>query len=162
MIRFEVTRNRRLIEDVVKNRYVWPSIIDDSLIDPDLFIAPIDDRQFTWLVVYDDNCLLGMFMAERCNLVTYEVHTMLLRPAYGRSVDIGKGALLWAFYNLDNCKRIITEVPSFNSLADKLCRSLNLEFIGVNKLSYQLNGILYDTKWYGVSKEDFICQQSQQ
>lgn len=157
MIRFEPTKNRRLIKEIVISPEIWPHVIDDSLTDPDLFNVPIDDRQFIWVVVYEEDIVLGMFMVQRINFVTYEVHTMLLKAAHGMSFTIGHGALHWAFENIDNCKRIITQVPEFNKLADRLCRTLKLEFIGVNRKSYQMKGQLYDVKWYGISKEDIVC-----
>jgi RimJ/RimL family protein N-acetyltransferase len=157
VINFTPTTDRGLIEAVVKDRDVWPYVIDDSLTNPDLFIAPVGDRQYTWVMVTEDSETLGMFMAQRMNYVTYEVHTMLLKPAYGRSTEVGRLALEWAFNNLDNCRRIVTQVPGFNKLAERLCRRLRLDLIGVNKKSYQYNGVLYDVSLYGISKEDLVC-----
>lgn len=156
MITFTVTRDKKLIHAIVTDPAMWSKIADDSVTDPNLFFVSLEPR-FVWILVQDAGVNMGLFLAEKRNYIMYEVHTMLLREAYGNALLIAKEGLKWAFENLINCKRIITLVPSYNLLADRLCKNAGLQFIGLNRDSYMRNGVLYDTKLYGISKEA-LCQ----
>lgn len=156
MIEFSITRDKNLIHSIVTDKDIWKRVTDDSVTNPNLFFVSLEPR-FVWVLVRDDDEIMGLFLAEKRNHIMYEIHTMLLRSAYGNALHIAKEGLKWAFNNLLNCKRIITLVPSYNILADRLCRNTGLQFIGLNRGSYLYNGVMYDTKLYGISKEE-LCQ----
>lgn len=156
MINFSITRDKILIHSIVTDADIWGKVTDDSLTNPDLFFVSLEPR-FVWILVRDDEIIMGLFLAEKRNHILYEVHTMLLREAYGKALQIAKEGLQWAFNNLLNCKRITTMVPTYNILADRLCKNVGLQFIGLNRDSYMFKGRLYDMKLYGISKGD-LCQ----
>lgn len=149
----ELTTDTDFIVSCITHPYIWDRITDDGAPDRDLYFPPINEG-IMWVKVDD----YGVFMLAKQNHVTYEVHTILLPCARGKAVEIGKQALEWAFLNTD-AKRIITNVPSCNPLALRLARSVGFKDIGINELSFQKNGVLYDQFVLGISKEDKSCQQ---
>lgn len=156
MIIYEPTTDIEFITKCVTDPVVWRASTDDGMIgvNPDVFFVPTDGK--LWLRAGD----YGLFMFEIRNFVTYEIHTLLLPHARGKSVEITKGALHWMFYNTP-CLKIITHVPSFNALARRLSEKCGLQLIGNNTSSFLKDGILYDQFIYGIRKED-LCQHSEQ
>ena len=155
MIIYEPTTDREFITKCVTNPIVWRACIDDGMVDvnPNMFFVPTDGK--LWLRAGD----YGLFLLEARNIITYEVHTILLPEARGKAVDIAKGALYWVFYNTV-CLKIITHVPSFNVLARRLSEKCGLQLIGNNTSSFLKDGVLYDQFIYGISKED-LCHLEQ-
>ncbi len=149
MIIYTPTTEVEFITKCMTNPIVWRASTDDGMVNvnPDIFFVPIEGK--LWLRAGD----YGIFMLEPRNLVTYEVHTMLLPDARGKAVDIAKGALHWVFYNTP-CLKIITHVPSFNVLAKRLSSRCGMKLIGNNESSFLKDGILYDQFIYGISKGD--------
>ena len=156
MIIYEPTTDVEFITKCVTNPIVWRASTDDGMVNvnPNMFFVPTDGN--LWLRAGD----YGLFMGEPRNMVTFEVHTMLLPEARGRAVEIATGALHWMFHNTP-CLKIITHVPSFNALARRLSERCGMKLIGNNESSFLKDGVLYDQFIYGISKGD-LCQHSQE
>lgn len=146
----ERTYDRKFITQCVTNEHVWRMSCDDSPIDRNFFFPPINDS-IIWLRAGD----YGVFMLQKVNHIEYEVHTCLLPHTRGKAVNVAKEAMTWFFSNT-NCLRIITEVPSYNKLAERLSIRVGMKQYGVNPKSFQKDGVLYDTLLYGISKIDMV------
>ena len=125
---------------------------DDGDTDPDLYFPPMGDN-ITWVKVGE----YGVFLLERKNFIMFEVHTALLPIARGKSVEIGKQALKWAFENIQNLQRIITAVPETNPLALRMAIKSGFVQYGLNPSSFCKNGKLYEQILLGINKDN-ICQ----
>lgn len=124
---------------------------DDTPVDVRLMKIPIH-AGIIWLKAGS----YGMFMGEKRNHVSYEVHTILMPNARGKAVKIAKGAMNWLFLNT-GCLRVTTRVPSYNKLAQRLSLKTGMKLFGVDEKSFMKDGQLYDQFLYGLSKEE-ICQ----
>jgi len=124
----------------------WDWLRDDGADDKDFYFPPINEH-VQWVRVGD----YGVFMLTRCNHIMFECHTTLLPSARGKSVEIGKAALKFAFENTP-ALRIITAVPENNPLALRMALKSGFRVIGVNEKSFQKNGTLYDQTLLGISK----------
>ena len=67
--------------------------------------------------------------------------------------DICKEAIQWIFKNTEMPLRLMASVPSFNVKTIKLAGDVGMEFIGINKKSFMVNGVLFDQHLFGTSKE---------
>jgi RimJ/RimL family protein N-acetyltransferase len=146
----KTTTDQQFIADCVTHELVWDKLVDDGSPPKELYFPPM--QGVTWLRAGE----YGVFALHKLNHITSEAHTILLPTARGKSVEIGKSALKFAFENCD-VKRIVTNVPEYNVLALRLALKVGFKEIGVNAKSFQKNGILYDQIFLGISKED-ICQ----
>lgn len=147
---YERTYDSSYITKCVTNAFIWNASCDDSPVDRELFFPPINDS-IIWLKAGD----YGVFMGEKKNHISYEVHTMLLPSARGKAISIAKGALAWVFNNT-NCLRVTTTVPSYNATAIRLSKRSGMKYIGNNEKSFMKDGVLYDQLLFGISKED-VC-----
>jgi len=124
----------------------WAALTDDGAPNINLYFPPMgEDTQ--WYRADD----WGVYLLHKQNHVTWEVHTCLLPHARGKAVEIGREALAWVWENTP-ALRIVTQVPSFNPLALRLAKKCGFEVIGINKKSFQKNGVLYDVTLLGISK----------
>lgn len=151
MIEILRTYDSDFITHCITHPEVWDKLCDDGAPDKDLYFPPINES-VQWMRAED----FGVFALHRQNCCTGEAHTILLPEAHGYAVEIAKAALLFAFAHC-GVERIVTNVPSFNPLALRLARRAGFTDIGINKRSFQKNGILYDQTFLGISKED-VCQ----
>lgn len=151
MIQFEQTTDTNFIRECMTSPHAWRAGSDDGMIgiDPKLFFIKLDGKIWVKAGKY------GLFVGEARNSVTYEVHTFMLPSARGKSVEIAKSAMQWLFNN-SACLRITTTVPEYNKLAIRLSRKVGMELMGINKRSFMKDGVLYDQKLFGISKED-LC-----
>ena len=130
----------------------WDQTCDDGSVARDLYFPDVSDNVI-WLRVED----FGVFAFTKMNHILFEVHTILLPSAHGKSVDIAKAVVQWMWDN--TCaRRIITSVPEFNQLALRLAERVGFIRYGVNVKSFQKNGYLFDQTMLGINKENESCQ----
>lgn len=146
----ERTYDRKFITKCVTDDHVWRASCDDTPIDKDFFFPPINDTVI-WLRAGD----YGVFMGQKMNHVTFECHTCLLPKARGKAVDIARCSIQWIFENT-NCLRLITQVPSYNKLAERLSVKSGMTKYGTNPGSFKKDDVLYDVNLYGISKHEVI------
>lgn len=148
-MRFEITRDQEFIKYCLTHPYVWRNTIDDALIgvDPELFFPPMNG------VVYVKAGDFGLLIGKPVNYITYDVHIALMPQARGMAKDICKNAIQWIFGNTERQLRLMASIPSFNVKTIKLAGDVGMEFIGINKKSFMVNGVLFDQHLFGISKE---------
>lgn len=101
------TRDAKLIDSLVKDKDVWPGLVDDSCPGPDeIDIASVVDK-FIFLEVVSDGSASGVIIATKPNEDgVSEVHTILTATCRGRdAINAGKKAINWLFSNAE-CKRL--------------------------------------------------------
>ncbi len=151
MINFSPTRDLDLVKSIMTHVKVWEYISDDGSPPPQEF-NPCDSPHVLYLLCYDGDILLGMWMFSQVNYVTVEVHTCLL-PQHGfhRSREAAKLAAQWIWDNTQ-CQRIITNVPRKNRIARKFAEAAGLVQFGLNPSSFMKDGMLQDQILLGISR----------
>lgn len=148
---YEQTYDEEFVRKCLSNKAFVRMSSDDTPIDVKLMKIPFHTG-IIWLKAGE----FGVFMGEKRNHVSYEVHTILLPKARGKAVELASGAMEWLFANT-GCLRITTKVPAYNKLALRLSERTGMKFFGVDEKSFMKNGELFDQFLYGINKED-ICQ----
>lgn len=149
---FERTFDREFIRRCVTDKYVWSMSSDDSPLDRELYFPNVPgDDSLIWVRAGD----YGVFLGQKMNHVTYECHTVLLPCARGKALGIAKDAMQWFFENT-SCLRLITQVPAYNRLAERLSSKSGMNKYGENPNSFMKHGVLYSTLLYGINKEDIM------
>ncbi len=146
-----------LVRCIITHPRIWPSASDDFCGEPDNF-TPVDNPSIMYMLVYDDETLMGMWMFVPQNGICFEAHTCLLPQAYGEfAVSAAIRMTAWIWENTP-AKRIVTTVPSFNRLALRLAQKAGMTQYGINPASYSKNGKLWGQILLGISKEE-ACPQ---
>lgn len=142
--------NLELIKATITYPKIYKHVIDDFSPKSECFTP---DEKMLYVGIFDDDDYQGLFGFTRCNGITYEVHTCLLPKAHGaKAVECTKACSAWMFENTE-CKRIITNVPEYNTLAKRLAENSGMEVFGYNPKSYMKNGRFYGQYMLGMSKE---------
>ena len=146
---FEITKDAEYVKYCLTHPAVWRHIQDDAAngINPKLFFPSMNG------VIYVKAGDYGLILGKQLNLVNYDVHIALLPNARGSAADICKKAIEWWFGETVGHMRLTTSILSNNHLARRLVESVGMEFIGVNRKSFQKNGCIFDQYLYGLSKE---------
>lgn len=140
-----------LIRSIVTHPKIYPFISDDFSPPREEF-KPVEHASIWYVLVRDGEELLGAFAFMPANSVCLEVHTFLTPNAWGsRAEEAGHGVILWMWQN-SPCRRIITNVPKWNTLALRFALRAGLEQFGINELSYMKHGTLHDQILLGISK----------
>jgi RimJ/RimL family protein N-acetyltransferase len=157
MIRFERTSDLTLVREIMTHPKVYPWISDDGSPSREEY-RPHPD--LLYVLVFDDEELLGLWAFTPQNSVTWEVHTCLL-PGQdfhrARTAAIEMAGWVWA--NSD-CHRIVTTVPRSNRAARLFARAAGMVEYGLNEKSFRKNGTLHDQFLFGISRpEEKACSQ---
>lgn len=159
MISVERTFDGELVTRTMRHPRLYEHISDDGCPPADEFSAPVSEN-IIYLAVHEESAFLGIFMFHPQNFACYEVHTCLLPAAWGaKAVESTAAAAKWMFENTP-CRRIVTNIPAYNTLAMRLARRSGMEQYGVNPKSFLKNNVLHDQAMLGLNKEQ-SCQQQQ-
>lgn len=153
-VRIQRSTDASLIKRVITHPRVYPHVSDDSSPDPEKFYVSeaVKHPNVYFLLAYDGNELLGLFMVHQHNGVMYEVHTCLLPNAWGeKATEAGKKLIRWVFENTP-CEKLITFVPEGNTLALRFAKRCGLRLEGLVTKSYRKGGRLLNQSLLGVEK----------
>ncbi len=148
---FERTSDYELVREIVTNPLTYDHVSDDGSPSREEY-RPIESDSIWYMLVKDEDEMLGCFIFVPQNVACYEVHTCLLPTAWGsRAHTAAIGVREWMFQH-SPAMRIVTNVPENNRLALHFAKHAGLEMYGVNQKSYLKGGVLYDQIMLGVSK----------
>ncbi len=148
---FKRTVNAELIKSIVTHPKIYSKIVDDFAVKPD-FYQPIMHPDVRYMLVYDAEELLGMFIFVPHNQITWEVHTCLLPNAWkGRSIPAAIEMTAWIWEHTI-CSRVFTNVPRSNRLALRFAKAAGMKEFGVNEKSVLRGGVLEDFIMLGISR----------
>lgn len=151
---FERSDDYELIRKIVTHPKLYPHVSDDFSPDACDYVPPGAGPYLIYLLAKDGDELLGMFLFVAHTGICWEVHTCLLPNAWGSRARLAAiGAAEWMFEHTP-CRRIITNVPSYNRLALRFARSAGMKEFGINERSYQKNGTLHDQVVLGLSPQE--------
>lgn len=165
----------QVIADTICHPRIYPHVSDD-LAPPRESFVPCEHPSLYYLGAWDDSSpksglsglsglsgnppnspsgeYLGLWMFAPQNSICWEVHTCLLPSAWGkRAAEATLGAVNHIWTNTPCC-RIITTVPTYNTLATRLAEKAGMTRYGVNPRSFLKNGLLSDQILLGISKPE--------
>lgn len=141
-----------LVRSVLTHPRVYPHITDDSSPAADEF-CPHEHPSIVYLHAQDEGGTLGVFMLIPLSMVCYQVHTCMLPRAWGAPArECARLGTRWMFDH-GPCRRIVTNVPEYNRVAERFARACGMAEYGRNLKSFQKDGVLYDEILLGISKE---------
>lgn len=120
---------------------------------------PIHDLIHYVLVYSDKDEIVGCYTLIPHNEVSVDIHTNFLPKGYG---ELSRGAVpLISYYIFETVgwKKAITEVPSFNRLAHRYVKQTNMKLEGTLSQAFLKDNVLYDIYVYGMTEEEYKCQQ---
>ena len=151
MIHFERSTDYALIRGILTHKSVFPHLCDDfspAAVD----YRPIESDAIWYLVAWDGNALLGLWMLVPQNGICWEIHTALLPHAWGDRAHRAAIAVQdWIWQNTP-CRRIVTNVPTDNRVAYRFAIAAGMEVYGTNEASFLKNGRLQDQICLGISR----------
>lgn len=167
MIYFERSTDYALICQVLTHEKIWPHISDDGSPAREDY-RPVEHEAIWYVIVRDQDEVLGLWTFVPQNAVCWEVHTALLPAAWGeRGQNAARLLPEWIWENTP-CRRIVTNVPETNRLALHFAAKAGMKVYGVNPQSWMKNGALCDQICLGlsapevsVSEEEEACRQLQ-
>jgi RimJ/RimL family protein N-acetyltransferase len=151
MIHIERSADYALIRGIMAHPGVYSHLTDDfspAIAD----FVPLQSDGLWYLVVWDGNELLGLWMLVPQNAVCWEIHTVLLPNAWGDRAHRAAQAVLEWIWTHTPCRRIVTNVPAENRLAYHFALSAGLEQYGVNDRSFLKHGRLQNQICLGISR----------
>ncbi len=151
MIYVERSTDYALIGGIMRHPRVYPHLTDDASPAAADF-RPIESDAFCYLVAWDANELLGLWLLVPQNAVCWEIHTALLPGAWGsRARRAAEVMLAWVWENTP-CQRIVTGVPQGNRLAYHFAIQAGMEQYGINEASFLKGGRLLDQICLGINR----------
>ena len=140
-----------LVRAIMTQPSVYGHLTDDFS-PPAADYRPIESDAIWYVIVWDDNDLLGLWLFVPQNGICWEIHTALLPDAWGdRGHRAAKVALAWIWQNTP-CRRIVTNVPEDNRLAYRFALAAGMVGYGLNRASFQRGGRLLDQHCLGISR----------
>jgi RimJ/RimL family protein N-acetyltransferase len=148
---FERTTDYKLVRSIMTHPKLYPWCTDDFSPAAEDYSPP--EHEAVWYVlVKDAGELLGLFAFVPQNGICWELHTRLLPEAWGpRALEALRCVIAWLWENT-SCRRLVTNVPTFNRLALRFGRAAGLVEFGRNELSFLKNGVAYDQVLLGATK----------
>lgn len=152
MVTVERTYDMELVRQAIVHPRVYAAAADDGSPPPDEF-QPTEHPAIIYLAVHVGRMFGGVFTLVPVNTATLEVHTALLPEAWGAAaVSAQQAGMAWVWENT-NARRIITQVPAFNTLARRYAQRAGFTPFGINPRSFLRDGQLHDIVLLGISKE---------
>jgi len=151
-------KDEEKINYILGHESVYPWICDDGCsenIRYELGTLALERRE--WIILSPNENTIFLFIPV--NSVMYDVHTNILPNGRGKlAIKAAKQAMEWMFTGT-SCLKLISWVPVFNKAAIKFSLMCGLKKEGNSAKSFFKDGNLYDQILFGITKEEFKCQQ---
>ncbi len=151
-IRQMTEQDEALILSTLTHPLVYPRIADDASPPAEAFKVAFNYPNIGYLGAWDGETFLGLWVVDRRNAATVEVHTCLLPLAAGsKGLEAANACAAWIWANTD-FDRIVTSVPDFNGLALRFAERAGMVRYGENIASYRKGGELHNEILLGLSR----------
>jgi RimJ/RimL family protein N-acetyltransferase len=148
MIWFERSFDYDLIRSIITHPAIYPHMVSDGACAPEEY-RPCEDSGISYMLVRDDDELIGMFMLVPQTSVCWEVHSCFLPNGRGRAITAYKAGIQWIWENTP-CRKLVGNTPSDNRLALRIAERAGLKVMGVNEKSLSRDGVLIDQVMFGI------------
>lgn len=110
--------------------------------------------QATYLAAKINNKIVGAFLAIRQNPTDINLHALLKKEAIGKSRELGKLCIDWAFSN-EGITRVTAYVLEGLEQAKNYCLKLGFVYEGKKRNAVLKNGKTLDLYILGITREDW-------
>jgi hypothetical protein len=133
------------VAKIINHPRVYGWVTDDC--SPDEYVP---DRDKLYIINEEKTAVIRV---DCLNGATCMVHTSAMPGLSGTAEEFVMEAIKWGWDNT-NYSKIVSIFPSFNRMADRLCRLCGFKKEGLITKSFLKNYKLYDQFVYGLSKYD--------
>lgn len=146
------TYDSGIVKDVMTTPALWATIAEDG--QDEIDFEP-EVREECWLLMLNDEVLVGVYNIHALNSVTLEIHAHVL-PEYRKpySKATGYAALKWIYENASEYKKVIAQIPTIYENVKCFTCSFGFKEEGINRLSYLKNGEIVDQWFLGITRDE--------
>jgi RimJ/RimL family protein N-acetyltransferase len=150
--RFKPEPDLELVRRVLTHPRIYRQISDDGSPPPEEF-QPSDHPAVTYLMAYQGEELLGLYVLVPHNSVCWEIHVAMLPTAWGRARAATRALFAWLWTHTP-CRRLVASIPESNRLALALALDTGMRIFGFNEKSFLRGGRLEGQIMLGLSRPD--------
>jgi RimJ/RimL family protein N-acetyltransferase len=103
-----------------------------------------------YLIIQDDEELLGMAVVGKCSVIMCEAHNLLL-PHLGWKRRLKVADAFFSWLEKQGYRRVVGKVPGWNRYAIAFDHAIGMKLFGVNEKAIMRNGKLEDEICFGLS-----------
>lgn len=142
-IRIEQTLDYERVASIFTHPKLYPWLSDDFYPPPEQF-WPNTSPSVIYLLAFEGDELLGLFMANPINSILWEAHHALLPSCWGaRAAVAGEAFLAWLWTHT-LCEKVLGFTPGDNKLAIRYAQRLGMKIEGRIKHAIKRRGELHD------------------
>ena len=148
----ERTYDTDLIRSIALIPEIWDELCEDGQESKDFIPYTKSD---CWLKMCKGNNVVGVFMFEKNNETTLQVHTAILPKYRGKiSREAGKAHLKWVYENVPSCNKIVASIPTIRRHVKLYANMLGYKDEGLNRASFMKNGLIHDQWMLGITRDE--------
>jgi len=137
----EETKDKNLIKSIITEPKLWKLEYGQGMDIKDFKV----DESFTYLLIKEENEILGMFQTREITRILVDAHIYLLPQYWGKDYSLSAIKTLFKYFEQTNYHKIITDVPKSCSHVIKL-----LKKTGCKQCGYIDAGVIYNNKLMGL------------
>lgn len=140
-MQIEQTTNSDLIKSIITEPKLWELEYGQGMSIYDFEI----DKSFNYLLIKEENQILGMFQTREITRILIDAHIYLLPQYWGKEYSINAINNLIRYYQHSNYKKLMTSTPQVCSHVINL-----LKKVGCKQCGYISDGVIYNNKLMGL------------
>lgn len=151
MITVEPVDDMRLVNRIIKLPEIWDRLSDGL---SRFEYQPENTDTDQWLLVQMDGVHIGVILASSITSCTIEVHPALKKKYRRYCREMMNVFYQYVIKSLPACKKITAIIPE--CFKTNINAAIKAGFVkeGVNRMSYERFGILYDQIHFGITLEE--------
>lgn len=126
---------------------VFDEISEDGITE----ILPDVVNEF-WVGIHTDQ-LIGMYRLHQLNLVTYQLHALILPEHRSLAKETRSVIFSWCLANL-KFNKLVAEIPAKYQNVYHFAKGMGFIDEGINRASFQKDGKIWDTYRLGITREE--------
>lgn len=152
MFRFERTTDPELIRSIAAHPRIYEHLHDDFA-PPREQWRPTIHPLISYMVAYEDDQLIGLFIVNAHSCVLWELHECFLPRVWGtgKPLQCANEFRKW-IWRESNCLRMFGQILASNKSALRLALKAGMTEFGVHPRSFMKNGIMQDQILVGIDR----------
>lgn len=137
----EPTTDKELIKSIITQPKLWELEYGQGMSLQEFEV----DESFIYLLIKEDNNILGMFQTREITRILIDAHIYLLPEYWGKDYSLRAVNTLFGYFQHSGYNKVITDVPKVCSHVIKL-----LKKVGCKQCGYIDDGVIYNNKLMGL------------
>lgn len=133
----ELTRDNVLINSIITEPKLWALEYGQGMVKEDYKV----DESFTYLLIKEDDSILGLFQTREITRILVDAHIYLLPSYWGKDYSSKAIKSLQGYFLSSEYHKIITDVPKSCHHVIKL-----LKKVGCKQCGYIEEGVIYNNQ----------------